>query len=67
MLYSTKLNSSRERVINDDWVVETNTGMSCVVPAWKIAELLFMEELVAIRKEIEEKVDEEKAKKPGFV
>jgi hypothetical protein len=37
------------------------------VPAWKIAELLFMEELVAIRKEIEEKVDEEKAKKPGFV
>jgi hypothetical protein len=42
--------------VNPDWVVETNTGMAFVIPAWKIRELLYMEDLVQIRREIEEQL-----------
>jgi Trypsin-like peptidase domain len=35
-----------------DGIVEANTGMSCVIPAWKVYELLHVEELVESRKEI---------------
>lgn len=35
---------------NDEWVVTDNSGMELVVPAWKIAELVDMEDVVAERK-----------------
>lgn len=47
------LNEERERVPRgDNWFVETNTGMSCVIPAWKVKELLEVEELVNSRKQV---------------
>lgn len=36
--------------------VEENSGMAMVIPAWKIRELLFSEDLVAERKKVEEKM-----------
>jgi len=35
--------------IEEKWYVEENTGMAGVIPAWKIAEVLNLEELKAIR------------------
>lgn len=47
-----------ERVpVDPDWLVETNTGMAAVIPAWKIRNLLYAEELVQIRQDIENRLD----------
>jgi hypothetical protein len=43
------LNQGRRHSVDDNWVVETNTGMSCVIPAWKVQEVLDVEELVESR------------------
>jgi hypothetical protein len=48
------LDRSDRRVVDDDDVplgyhVRANTGMAGVVPAWKLQELLFVDELVAMR------------------
>ncbi len=37
-------------ICNEGWKVKTNSGISCVVPAWKLYELLYIEELVEMRK-----------------
>jgi hypothetical protein len=50
--------------VNDNWFVETNTGMSCVIPAWKVQELLYVEELVESRKEVLEQLEKAKASSP---
>ena len=47
--------------IDDNWVVETNTGMSCVIPAWKVSEVLHVEELVESRKEVLKELEKAKA------
>jgi hypothetical protein len=44
------LNEGRRHPIDENWIVETNTGMSCVIPAWKVQEVLDTEELVESRK-----------------
>jgi hypothetical protein len=48
------------RVAIDEWVVETNTGMSCVIPAWKVRELLYIDELVESRQTILEQSNQKK-------
>jgi hypothetical protein len=49
---------------NEDWFVETNTGMSLVVPAWKIYETLHVEELVESRKEVLAELERQKNNSP---
>lgn len=44
------LNQGRRHLVDENWIVETNTGMSCVIPAWKVQEVLDVEELVESRK-----------------
>lgn len=52
------LNKDGERVpIDDNWFVEINTGMSCVIPAWKVQELLDVEELAESRKQVLEELE----------
>jgi len=48
------------RVVIDEWVVETNTGMSCVIPAWKVRELLYVDALVESRRTILEQLNRRK-------
>lgn len=45
-------NNGRHVPIDDNWTVEANTGMSCVIPAWKVRDLLYIEELVKAREEV---------------
>lgn len=51
--------------VDEDWFVETNTGMSLIVPAWKIHETLFVEELVESRKEALKELEKHKASSPA--
>jgi hypothetical protein len=44
-----------------------HSGMSYVVPAWKLAEMLDSEEHVAVRKKEDERLDEEQPKDEGAV
>jgi len=60
VLDKTELRQGRRRPIDDNWVVETNTGMSCVIPAWKVREVLYVEELVESRKEVLEELERKK-------
>ncbi len=45
----------------DQSYVQTNTAMMCVVPAWKIQDILDLNEQVELRKELDEKVTKMKA------
>ena len=45
--------------VNDEWGVEQNSGMAGVVPAWKLAELLHVQELEDKRKHEEKRRREE--------
>lgn len=47
-------------IIPDGWTVRTNSGMAGVIPAWKIAELLNIEELAEKRREEDEKITKRK-------
>ena len=53
------LAQQKKVAINDDWVVKSNTGMSCVIPAWKIQELIDEDELVESRKKHIEKFEKQ--------
>jgi hypothetical protein len=64
VLSKTELAHGKRIAVNDDWIVETNTGMSCVVPAWKVLELLYVEELVESRKEVLKELKAQKADSP---
>lgn len=44
------LDAESEEPVNDAWVMTDNSGMELVVPAWKIAELIDREDVVAERK-----------------
>jgi hypothetical protein len=48
--------------VKDGWFVEENTGMAGVIPAWKIAEVLDLEELVAMREKDDRELTEKKSK-----
>jgi hypothetical protein len=52
VLNKTELGTGKKVPIDPNWIVESNTGMSCVIPAWKVRELLYVEELVESRKEV---------------
>lgn len=51
-----KVRDKKGDPISEGWEVRSNTGMANVVPAWKLEEVLCLDELVAQRKTIEEKV-----------
>ena len=56
----------RERngeICSEQWKVRTNSGISCVVPAWKLMELLYIEELTEMRRENDEKMKREAKEK----
>ncbi len=61
---ATRINGGRKVKVNPNWAVESNTGMACVVPAWKILELLNMEDFVKKREEGDEALGAEKASSP---
>ena len=48
-------------VTSEGWIVQANTGMAGVIPAWKINEALNVDELVSIRKQNELKFIEEQS------
>lgn len=52
VLEKGELRRGRKSPVDDNWVVQTNTGMSCVIPAWKVRELMYVEELVKSREEV---------------
>jgi hypothetical protein len=41
----------------DGWKLSVNSGMACVVPAWKLRDILQMEELVSSRKQQEDEAN----------
>jgi hypothetical protein len=51
--YKPVLEADRETRVSGDWVVEQNSGIMHVAPAWKLAELLQDEDLVDMRAEQE--------------
>jgi hypothetical protein len=60
VLDKAELLNGKRVPIDDNWVVETNTGMSCVIPAWKLLELLYVEELVESRKQVLQEMENAK-------
>jgi hypothetical protein len=49
------------KVLDDRTFVEQNSGIAGVIPAWKIADVLNSEELVAMRRKEDEKITQKKA------
>jgi hypothetical protein len=64
ILKKDELTDGKRVPVDDNWVVESNTGMSCVIPAWKILELLNVEELVESRKEVLKEYEAQKKSSP---
>lgn len=64
VLNKSELAQGNHVKIDDNWAVQANTGMSCVIPAWKIREVLYMEEVVKIRKELDEELHKAKTSSP---
>lgn len=52
VLDKTEWTRGKRVPVDDNWIVEANTGMSCIIPAWKVQELLNVEQLVESRNEI---------------
>ena len=52
VLDKAKWKQNKRVPVDDNWIVETNTGMSHIIPAWKIQELLNLEELMESRKQV---------------
>jgi hypothetical protein len=48
--------------VEEKWYVEENTGMAGVIPAWKIAEVLNIEELLEMRDKEDHEITERKNK-----
>src|SRR6185437_7891403 len=61
VLNKEELRNGNRVPIDKNWLVETNTGMSCVIPAWKVLEVLEVEELVKSRKQVLEELKKAKA------
>jgi hypothetical protein len=64
VLNKAELHYGKRVPIDDNWVVETNTGMSCVIPAWKVLELLYVEELVESREAVSKELNNQKNGSP---
>src|SRR5205814_6849655 len=61
VLNKAELRGGNRVFIDKNWAVETNTGMSCVIPAWKVLEVLEVDELVESRKQVLEELKKAKA------
>jgi hypothetical protein len=61
VLNKAELREGKRVSIDNNWLVETNTGMSCVIPAWKVLEVLEVEELVESRKQVLKELTKAKA------
>jgi hypothetical protein len=59
-----KTEARRKRLISDDECVTGFSGMTCVIPAWQLAELFEIEELAEMRKAREEDAKEKARGKP---
>jgi hypothetical protein len=46
------IDGEKERPIPVDWYVDENSNMACVVPAWRIIELLQKQEVIDLREEV---------------
>lgn len=57
---NVRIRDAADRPHPEDWFVRENTGMAGVVPAWKIAEVLYNEPLTTARLELEDRL----AKRP---
>lgn len=64
VLDKAELSHGNRVPIDNNWIVEANTGMAYVVPAWKIQELLDVEELVKSRKEVLAELEKQKNSSP---
>jgi len=64
VLNREELKKGKRVPIDANWIVEANTGMSCVIPAWKIREVLYTDEMVELRKEMDGKLEEAKRDSP---
>lgn len=64
VLDKAELNNDRYVPIDENWVVETNTGMSLVVPAWKIREVLYSEDLMKLRNDLAGELQHKKRQSP---
>jgi hypothetical protein len=67
VLNREELRKGRRIAIDKNWAVEANTGMSCVIPAWKIREVLYCDEVARMRKEMDGKLTVAKNESPGNV
>jgi hypothetical protein len=59
-IYENVLEKNREDEIPEGWVVESNSGQMAVAPAWKLKELLDMEELAVVRRNVDYAVRRQK-------
>jgi hypothetical protein len=50
-LTSPVIDKTTREPVDDNWIVEHNTGISIVAPVWKIREVLDEDELASLRKE----------------
>lgn len=62
--YRPVLGADRETPVGNMWVAD-NSGMTCVVPAWKITELLESEAVVVERREWEHEINAQVAEQGG--
>lgn len=60
------LEKNGEEPVSEGWVVKSNSGISCIVPAWKLLELLNMEVLDEMRRKNDASMKKEldEAKQP---
>lgn len=68
-LYEKVVEKNRDEYGNDvavteGWRVKTNTGMAGVIPAWKLNELLNIEEFVMKREEADKEEDRKRGNQP---
>jgi len=54
------LDKTTGKPVNPNWVVDTNTGMTAVIPAWKLRDLLYLDDLVKIREQLDQELEESK-------
>lgn len=66
ILDKSELRRGNRVKVDENWAVQANTGMSCVIPAWKIREVLYAEEEVKIRKRIDEELHKAKSSPVAF-
>ena len=65
--YPTHIYKREEQAPDEDYRVSTTTGMSTIVPAWKLQELLDMDEVVEMRKKTDDKFKKAKKENKDYI